>query len=642
MADQIKNSRRRYRAFIADNGLWAFARRKSVIEKQRSDKEPPPAKPVKYYLSRYIDEFKRQKTTLLSVLALGFCSCLLGMALPWTSKVMIDYILPKKEVRLLVLACVLLLAITLLRQGLSLFQDYLSQALRGRFVINLKQRLMEHLQALPLVELQKLKTGGIITRLQEDSEGAGSLLFNGFLSPINALTMLIFSMASLFLISWKMTLVCLVFALSMCGLAYFLFYIMRPFQRTLCQDKSVVNANLTESFGGIQVVKSFCREKTIQIDYAVSTNVLWRKSLYSHITGMFVHRGIGLIHCVAEIGIWLVGGYYFITGSLSLGSVVVFITMLGWVFQPIFMIMSSFSETQRCLACAERTLDLLDMAPDMVDKAQASSIERFTTAIRFQDVTFKYPGGAQAIDHIDLTIPYGKVTALVGPSGGGKTTITNLALRFYDVTTGAITIDGVDIRDIRLRSYRALISLVLQDVFLFDGTVRDNIAFGRKNATQEEIEQAARMAHCDEFVRTLKNQYDTLIGERGVKLSGGQKQRLALARALVAKPQLLILDEATSNLDSESESLIQDALRHIFKERTTLVIAHRLSTIMDADNIVVLDKGRVLEQGTHTALLEKRGRYYDLYNKQMEKTRTTQNIWNTVEPDRKDESPGST
>jgi ATP-binding cassette subfamily B protein/subfamily B ATP-binding cassette protein MsbA len=413
---------------------------------------------------------------------------------------------------------------------------------------------------------------------------------------------------------------------------------MRPLQRTLRKERSAINSSLTESFGGIQVVKSFSRENSIIKDFGISTNLLWRKSLYGVVAGMFVHRSIWTLHFVAEISIWLAGGYFFINGTLSVGSLVVFISFLMWIFQPVFMIMSSFSETQKCIACAERTIDLLDMEPDIVDKEDAVVVESFRKGMRFQGVSFTYPDGTQALNNVELFIPKGKVTALVGPSGGGKTTLTNLVLRFYDVSEGKITLDDLNIKDIKLSSYRKLISLVLQDVFLFDGTVRENIMFGKKDGTQEEVEHAAKVAHCSEFIEELQDKYDTIIGERGVKLSGGQKQRIALARAIIANPQLLILDEATSNLDSESESLIQNALKHIFKGRTSIVIAHRLSTIMDADNIIVIDKGKVIEQGRHEELLAAKGRYYEMYTKQMEKARSVITFWSDTAAEKSTET----
>ncbi len=624
-------SRNLFKAFVKEKGIFRYKEEKS------SDEDPAkagqPKKPFKYYLGRYLQEFQDQKSRLAMVMLLGMVSTLVGAAFPWTSKVMIDYILPQKNVTLLLAACIFLFVIGLMRHFIALSQDYAGSILAGRFANNLKTRLMGHLQTLPLVELQKLKTGGIITRLQEDTEGAANLIFNGLLSPFNASFMLFVSMTSLLIISWKTTIVCIVFASFMCTIAYFFFYMMRPFQRALCQERALINAGLTESFGGMQVVRSFRREKTVSMDYVSSINLLWRKALYSMFAGMFVHRSIWTIHLTAETCIWLVGGYFFINGALSLGGVVVFISFLMWVFQPVFMIMASFSETQRCIACTERTIDLLDMKPDIFDRPGAVDVDSFEEGFEFCGVSFKYPDGTQALDNIDLRIPKGKVTALVGHSGGGKTTLTNLVLRFYDVSQGELKLDGRNIKDIRLASYRRLMSLVLQDVFLFDGTVRDNIMFGKRDATMEEIEKAARVAHCSDFIEKMKDKYDTIIGERGVKLSGGQKQRVALARAIIANPQLLILDEATSNLDSESEGLIQDALRNIFKNRTTLVIAHRLSTIMDADNIIVIEKGKVMEQGTHSELLEKKGRYHEMYSKQMEKVKRLENIWSLSGPD---------
>ncbi len=627
MTDRNKNSKYQFKEFIKEKGIFARCKNRKAGEDENSDSEKP-QKALKYYFRRYIGEFQDQKSHLVFVLFVGFCTCVIGAVIPWTSKVMIDYILPQRNMALLLVVCILLFVVALMRHFIQILQDYSTQALMGRFIIRLKHRLMEHLQTLPLVELQKLKTGGIITRLQEDTEGAGNLVFHGLLSPFNALVILFISMASLLFISWKMTLVSIFFAMLMCLVAYFFFYVMRPLQRALRRDRSVINASLTESFGGIQVVKSFRRENSIRKGFGISTNLLWRKSLYGIVAGMFVHRSIWSLHFIAEISIWLIGGYFFINGNLSVGSLVVFISFLMWIFQPVFMIMSSFSETQKCLACTERTIDLLDMEPDIVDKEDAVSVESFGKGVKFEGVSFTYPDSTQALDNIDLFIPKGKVTALVGPSGGGKTTLTNLVLRFYDVSEGRITLDKLDIRDIKLSSYRKLMSLVLQDVFLFDGTVRENIMFGKKDATHEEIENAAKVAHCAEFIEQLKDKYDTIIGERGVKLSGGQKQRIALARAIIANPQLLILDEATSNLDSESESLIQNALKHIFTGRTSIVIAHRLSTIMDADNIIVIDQGKLIEQGKHEELLSAKGRYYDMYTKQMEKARSVITLWN--------------
>lgn len=624
-----QNSKKQFKDFIKEKGIFAGRKaEKEAKDKELEGLEKKDKKPLRYYLGRYISAFKDQKSKLVLVMLMGLSGAIFGAVFPWTSKIMIDYILPQKNSVLLIAACIFLFLTMAMRNILALFQEYINQRMLGKLVLELKRSLMSHLQTLPLVELQKLKTGGIITRIQEDTEGAGNLLFHGLLTPFNAFCMFLITIVSLLMISWKVTIICVFFVGLMFIAAYCFFYIMRPFQRALLQERSMINAYLTESFGGIQVVKSFRRENTVKRNYGTDVNLLWRKSLFALVASMSVHRSIWFIDYGAVTVIWLVGGYYYIKGILSVGDVVVFITFLDWLFGPIFWIMASFSEMQKSIACTERTIDLLDMEPDIVDKDDAHSVKNFEKGISFENVSFKYPDGTLALEDINVAIPKGKVTALVGPSGGGKTTLTNLVLRFYDVTSGHISLDDKDIRDIKLANYRSLISLVLQDVFLFDGTVRENIMFGKKDASHDEVVHAAKVAHCDEFIDKLKDKYDTVIGERGVKLSGGQKQRIALARAIIANPQLLILDEATSNLDSESEGLIQDALKHIFKGRTSLVIAHRLSTIMDADNIIVIDKGRIAEQGRHDQLLDAKGKYYEMYTKQMEKARSFVNIWN--------------
>ncbi|OGV47552.1 MAG: hypothetical protein A2017_11295 [Lentisphaerae bacterium GWF2_44_16] len=628
MVPPKQNSRRRYYDFIKAKGILKFKKNLEEEKKDSAKDENAVRKNAGYYLWRYISEFREHRSKIILIILLGLFNSLLGALFPWTSKVMIDYILPQKNIVLLSSACLALLVSAAMQRLLTFSKDYYSQILLGRFVLGLKQRQMEHLNTLPLVELQKMKIGGIISRLQDDSEGSGNLLFNGLLTPFNALIMFLIAIISLLVVNWKVMLICFIFCMIMFGITYFVFNIMRPFQRSLRQDRALINAGLAETFGGIQVIRSFRRENTIRKDYGTDINLLWRKSLYSFVIGSSVHIGAWTVFSITEISIWLVGGYFFINGTLSVGSIVVFISFTQWLFQPIFQIMFSFSEMQKSMACVERTFDLLDMKPDIVDKENTSNIVSFNEGIKFDNVDFVYPDGTKALDNVNFFIPKGKVMALVGPSGGGKTTLSNIVLRFYDVSSGSVSVDGTDIRNLSLSCYRSLMSLVLQDVFLFDGTIRENILFGNRNASEKELLHAAEVAHCHEFIDKLKDKYDTVIGERGVKLSGGQKQRIALARALIANPQLLILDEATSNLDSESEGLIQDALKKIFRDRTTIVIAHRLSTIIDADSIVVIDKGRILEQGSHFELLEKKGKYFDMYNKQMEKSKSIQNLWN--------------
>jgi len=635
-------SRRAYRKFLREHGPLKRPLRLAADTVPDAGPEPASAPAKKtgstwFYLGRFLREFDGIRWKLTLILLLSAISILVEAAFPWAGKFMIDSILPQKNLSLLFTACGVLLAVGIIRVSFSFVSDFMVKVAGGNVAIIIQRKMMRHLQQLPLIRIQQLKVGGIITRLQQDIENLVSLLGGALVRPFNAVLMFSVALLSMLAISWKVTLVCICCSSLMLVVAYAFFNIMRPFNKRLREDNSAIAAGLSEVFGGVQVVRSFGREATVKRDFAISSHLLWRKNLYAAFVGMMVERSFWMMFFLWQAAVWLCGGYHVIKGTMTAGEVVVFITFADWMFRPIFMMMDSLSSMQTSLACVERTFDLLDEPVDVADQPSAKRVERIKKGFEFRDVSFEYPGGNRALSHIDLMIPHGKMTALVGPSGSGKTTLTNLVLRFYDVTSGELLLDGGNIRALRLKEYRRLMSLVLQDVYLFDGTIRENIIFGKTDASDAEVEAAARVSHCHEFIMAMEKQYDTLIGERGVKLSGGQKQRIALARALISRPQLLILDEATSNLDSESESLIQDALRKIFKGRTSLVIAHRLSTIMDADNIVVIDGGRVVEQGTQVELLEQRGKYYEMYNKQMEKARLARNYWSVGEDSRPDD-----
>lgn len=635
MFGNSKGSRRQYKDFIKKRGIWRRGSTPKGDKSEGEDAEEQERKSPWPYLIRLLKEFREHRSRVVLVLFMGLVSNLVEAAFPWGGKFVIDTVLPQRAPILLFGFCAVLLLIAVCDVFIKFLQDYLMRTIGGNFTVQIKRRMMEHLQKLPLVQIQKLKVGGITARLQQDTQAMSGLVQQALISPFNAVIILGIALTSLMIVSWKVTLICLVMCLFIGFIAYMFFNVMRPFQKTLREDNSAISSSITETFGGVQVVKGFGREHTIKRHYALDTDLLWRKQLYATSYSIGLHRGVWFIFHFSQVAIWLVAGQQVIQGALSIGDLVLFITFINWIFRPIFMIMSTFSQVQQSLACAERAFDLMDEKPDIVDKPDAATVTEIKEKIEFEDVTFDYPDGTRALKSVSLTIPVGKTTALVGPSGGGKTTLINLVSRFYDVTEGKILIDGVDLRDAKVTEYRHLISLVLQDVFLFDGTVRENIAFGLRDATMEQVEKAAKVAHCHEFIKKLEKRYDTLIGEKGVKLSGGQKQRVALARAIITDPRLLILDEATSNLDSESEGHIQDALHEILKNRTTLVIAHRLSTIMDADNIIVLEDGELVEQGTHDDLLRQRGRYSEMYEKQMEKAKIAGNYWVNLNGDQK-------
>ncbi|CAL7961855.1 putative multidrug export ATP-binding/permease protein YgaD [Gammaproteobacteria bacterium] len=533
------SSRYKYKSFIKENGLFASKNKVKSSDHKNN-------KSLRLIILRLSKELKEKRFQLVLIIGTGFIINMLAAAFPWTGKYFIDNIIPQKSSILLIASCAALMIIGIVDVGLNTLLDYKINIIGGNFSLFIKNRMMRHLQKLPLIRIQELKVGGVISRLQEDTDTMSGLLFEIIVSPLNAFTMLIIAFASLFLISWKVSIVCVVFSFFVGVVSYFIFNIMQPVQKSLREDNSIIVMQLSEVFSGTTAVRSFCKELSVRRKYGNNIGLLWRKSLYGNVVDIFVNRTLLLIYYCTEIFIWLFGGYSVISGKMTVGEVVVFISFVPYVFNPVFNIIASFSKLQKSLACADRVFGLLDEKIDTVDdNKNAITINKIKDGIKFNNVTFCYPDSTRALENISIKIPKGKVTAIVGPSGSGKTTLINLILRFYKVTDGKITIDDININELNLRSYRKMLGLVLQEPFMFDGTVKENISYGNSKAQQDEIERVAKVANCHEFIQKLKYGYDANIGERGVKLSGGQKQRIALARALLPNPQILILDEAT-------------------------------------------------------------------------------------------------
>jgi ATP-binding cassette subfamily B protein/subfamily B ATP-binding cassette protein MsbA len=437
-------------------------------------------------------------------------------------------------------------------------------------------------------------------------------------SPAVSVIRLLVAIVVLLTLNWRLALTALAIIPGVMLMSFMLARRVRPIYRSVRKDAELIDGRAGETFSGIRVVRAFRRELRELQDYMQGRHTVLRKELFAHRRELFLWTSWGLLISGVNVVIVWYGGYLNVVGRASIGDIMAFQWYTFLLLNPVWNIVNSFSELQRSLAAMERVFEVVGMEDDKPDRADARPAPHVVHEIRFEDVEFEYREGMPVVRDFTVTVPGGTVVALVGRSGAGKTTVTDLVARFHDPTKGGIRLNGVDVRDFRLGTYRDLLAIVQQDVFLFDGSVRDNIAYGRHDATEAEVEDAARRANAHEFIDKLPDRYDTFVGERGVKLSGGQQQRLAIARAILKSPQILILDEATSNLDTESEQLIQASMATLLAGRTTFVVAHRLSTIRRADIILLMEGGRVVERGTHQQLMDAQGLYHDMVLRQME------------------------
>src|SRR5215468_3598949 len=463
-----------------------------------------------------------------------------------------------------------------------------------------------------------MKTGGILSRLSGDVDTTTGLLQMAIVSPTISIIRLIIAVVVLMTLNWRLALTALAIIPGVVLMSFASARRIRPIYRSLRKDTEHVDGRVGETFSGIRVVRAFRRETRELLDYMRGRHTVLRKELFAHRRELVLWTSWSLLLSGVNVIIVWYGGYLYLQGRASIGDIMAFQWYTFLILNPVWSIVNSFSELQRSLAATERVFEVLEMANDKPDRPDARPAPKIVEQIEFGDVEFEYREGLPVVRDFNVRVPGGSVVALVGRSGAGKTTVTDLVARFHDPSKGGILLNGTDIREFRLATYRRLLAIVQQDVFLFDGSVRDNIAYGRHDATDEEIEDAARRANAHEFIDRLPERYETFIGERGVKLSGGQCQRLAIARAVLARPQILILDEATSNLDTESEQLIQASMAELLAGRTTFVIAHRLSTVRRADSILLMEDGRVVERGTHDELMTARGAYYEMVMRQAE------------------------
>jgi ATP-binding cassette, subfamily B, bacterial len=503
--------------------------------------------------------------------------------------------------------------------GLGWLRSLRLQLLTSHLGFQLRAALFHRVLRLPMSDLTEMKTGGILSRLSTDVDGTTGLLQQALLSPLLAALRLIVTLAIIFSLNWRMASAVLLVLPPILLLQNVWARKLRRIWKSMGQDRQEIDARVSEGLSGVRIVRGFGREQREELAYMVGHHTVIRKQLLATRS----QRSVGLIWellmPIGQVTIIAFGGFLVVRGLATVGVLIAFQGYMWRLLEPAMQLSSSINETQRGLASMDRVFDVLDKPEEKPDVPDAVPAPALVQEIRFRDVSFAYRPDLPVVKHFDLTVPGGSVVALVGASGAGKTTVTDLLARFYDPTAGEILLNGVDLRQMRLKSLRSLLGIVQQEVFLFDGSIRENIAYARIRASDAEVLDAARRANADEFIRRLPEGYDTRIGERGVKLSGGQRQRLSIARALLADPQILILDEATSSLDTESEQLIQASLDELLRDRTTFVIAHRLSTVTHADVIVVLDGGQIVEQGTHHELLGLGGRYADMVARQAQR-----------------------
>ena len=554
------------------------------------------------------------------LLALGFLLMIVnrvsGLVLPYSTKFLIDSVIAKHHIELLRRLVSLVLFATII-QGITSFAltQLLSKAAQ-RLIAELRQKVQTHISHLPVAFYDSNKTGTLVSRIMTDVEGVRNLLGTGLVDLVGGLLTSGIALVVLFRISPVMTALAFSFLLCFAIALNKAFSTIRPIFRQRGKINAEVTGRLAESLGGVRVIKGYHAEEREEAVFAGGVRRLLDNVMRTLTATSVMSLSASLLMGVVGAIIMYMGAHQIMAGSLTIGSFFTYTLFLGFLVAPIIQIVSIGTQLTEALAGLERTQEILHERPEDQDPQRTVMLHDIYGKVEFDHVIFSYDSSRTVLHDISFQSEPGTVTALVGSSGSGKSTIIGLISAFYVPTKGNVLVDGVDLSTVRLDSYRTRLGVVLQESFLFDGTIRENVAFSRPEASEDEIMRACRIARVDEFAESFPDKYDTIVGERGVKLSGGQRQRISIARAILAEPRILILDEATSSLDSESEELIQHGLSYLMQGRTTFVIAHRLSTIRRADQILVIEQGQIVERGTHEQLYALRGRYFDLYTKQ--------------------------
>ena len=567
----------------------------------------------KWAFKEYI--WPRKKIVLVG-LVLIIIRSLSGMVLPYASKTLMDNIIPSKDVSTLWVLIIIVCSSILVQSLTSFSLTRLLSVEAQHLIYLLRSQVQRKLLSLPINFFDNNKTGALVSRVMNDVEGVRNLVGTGLVQLIGGSITAIISLIILIKINALMT----VFVLVPVGI--FAIIAMKAFVyiRPIFKNRGVINAEvtgrLTEILSGVRVIKGFNAEEQENKSFQKGAEKLYLNVKKSLTATALITSSSTLLLGLASAGIMGIGGYFMMDNTMTFGDFISFTLFLGFMIAPIVQMSNIGSQLTEAMAGLDRTQELMEMTIEDNPEVRTNYLNEIKGDIVFNNVSFSYEENKEVLHNISFKAPSGSVTALVGSSGSGKSTIASLAATFLNPTKGAVTLDGIDLSEVNLSSFRTHLGVVLQDDFLYAGTIRENILFPRPNASEEELISAVKGAYVNEFTDKFVDGLDTVIGERGIKLSGGQKQRISIARALLADPKIIILDEATSNLDTESETFIQKSLHTLMKDRTTLVIAHRLSTIHQANQILVIEEGKIVEEGIHDELIAKKGRYFDLYTYQ--------------------------
>jgi subfamily B ATP-binding cassette protein MsbA len=549
-------------------------------------------------------------------LGLMLVSRLAGLIPPASSKYLIDEVIGHHRGELLVPLALAVGAAALIDAATSFALSQVLGVAAQKAIADMRRSMQAHVTRLPIRYFDSTQTGILISRVMNDADGIRNLVGTGLVQMTGGLVTAILALGVLFYLNWRLTSISIVvLAMFAAGMSV-AFRRLRPLFRERGKLTADISGRLAESFGGIRIVKAYTAEEREDRVFSDGVERLFQ-NVRQTLTGISAVTAFGslVIGAIAVI-MMLVGGRSILAGTMTLGDLIMYIFFVGLLAAPLIQMSSIGTQLTEALAGLDRIREIKQMATEDEEDETRDPLGTLRGEVAFQDVSFEYDAGVPVLKHVSFDATAGSTTALVGSSGSGKSTLISLVMAFSHPQSGTVLVDGRDLAGVRLHDYRSQLGVVLQDNFMFDGTIAENIRFSRPNASAGDVKAVSRIAHCDEFVEKFPEKYDTIVGERGVKLSGGQRQRVAIARAILADPRILILDEATSSLDSESEALIQDGLYSLRKGRTTFVIAHRLSTIRSADRILVLEEGKIVERGTHNELLAANGRYRQLYDKQ--------------------------